>query len=803
MRYTTIAKKILEKDYIYNDMSNTDLRNSIAKWKKDISKGVSLNNLLPEVYAAVRESSYRTIGQKHYPVQIIGGISLHYGEIIEMKTGEGKTLTATLPAVLNSLSGKVHIITVNDYLAEYNCSCMSPIYEYMGLSAGYISADMSPEVRAEQYKKDILYGTGHEFCFDYLKDNMRGIYQPLIQQGQDYAIIDEIDCIMIDEAKIPLIISGLTEINESMYERVNDFVSGLVEGNNKPSSPFLKIKKILKDKNTDDGDYVIDRSSNMISLSEIGIKKADEYFKLYSYNAEDSKLMNCISNALRANYMLKKDKDYIVVNDKIKIIDPLTGRILENRTYNGGLHQALEAKEHLPYSPISINKASTTYKSYFSLYKKFSGMTGTAASEKKEFKTQYDHKVRVIPPNKKCIRKDYKDKVYLTAKDKYADIVKDVCDINSTGQPILIATSSISESEYISDLLKKENIVHSVLNAKQNAAEAEIVAKAGEIGRVTVATNMAGRGTDIILGGNNSGDNEKVKALGGLFVIGTQRNLSRRIDNQIIGRAGRQGDPGCSRFYISLQDTIIKTYKSGKTQKSQKIKFIYSNRYISHLVNTSQKTGQRLFSEQRKATNQIDDIDAVVRNIIYKTRSEIINCSEPSRYIYKCISFAVEMVITEYNHDKTIASKYNIETYLRSRLNIYGNKVFPECDNKDARKTVEIVSSGIYDIYLEELKGTVGDVHFDKSEFEKNIMLKYIDKSWEKFLSTAESFASVVNLYSYGTVKPLEIYKEWIISLSHNLLKEIAFDIVSHIGNITTKRNVHLNKLKNISIKVD
>ncbi len=797
-------RSILKSENKYKDIDNSEFKKISADFKKKLSsKECTYHKLLPDAFALVKEAAKRALGLNIYKTQLLCGIKLSKGYIAEMKTGEGKTLAAVAPAYLYALLGKCHIVTVNDYLAKTNSEQMSKVFSLLGLTTGCITAGLAPYERKRQYDCDIIYGTNQEFCFDYLRDNLR-VAKDKIQTSLDYAIIDEIDSILIDDARTPLIISSEKELNNEMLLKADKFVKTLSEGKK------IRKKLIYKALNTTSsldmlytGDYVINRNNNTIFLTEKGIIKAEEYFDLDYYASEENiPLIGAISNALRANYMFEKDKDYVVSIDTVDIVDPSTGRIMIGRKYSDGLHQALEAKENVKITPITYNKAVTSYKNYFSLYKKICGMTGTATTEKKEFKKIYGLKVTKIPTYKKSVRKDLKDRCFVTKEDKYKAIIDDIKNVHSKGQPILVGTSSVQESEQLSELLTYNKIEHNVLNAKNNENEATIIARAGRLNAVTIATNMAGRGTDIILGGNPNemsqkewqNEHSKVVELGGLCIIASERNFARRIDNQLIGRAGRQGDPGVTCFYVSAEDYLVGMYNKDKSQKLiSKKKLFFPSSAIKHIVKITQKQCQDLYYEQRKFTTQFDDVDVHEREYIYSLRENVIYSEEP----YKYIDFFMRKAV------KFLMESYTVEDILNYALEEWQISIKKEDLLEKAKPSESKLISLIKDKYSENLVTPLNDEHFEQPEFERRIILQYIDEEWIEYLNAIARIADIVTLSAYGATKPIEIYKEKTAELHTLLLYNISLNIVKHLMQMKThNREIHLDVLKNANIKI-
>ena len=656
-RVKPIIEKINSMEDEISKLKDSELRAKTDYFRKQLEEGKTLDDILPEAFAVVREASKRVLGMRHFDVQLIGGIILHQGRIAEMKTGEGKTLVATLPVYLNALEGQgVHVITVNDYLAKRDSEWMGKLYKFLGLSVGLVIAGMEPKEKQDAYNADITYGTNNEFGFDYLRDNMVIYKDQLVQRGLHYAIIDEIDSILIDEARTPLIISGRANESSDLYKRADNFVSKL--------TPKVIIEEDVKDfdqaEDNEKYDYIVDLKAKSASLTQKGIKKAEDFFGLDNFNdLENSSLVHHVNQALRAHGIMKKDIDYIVKDGEVLIVDEFTGRIMYGRRYNNGLHQAIEAKEHVKIADESKTLATITFQNLFRMYDKLSGMTGTAMTEEAEFQEIYNLDVVEIPTNKPMIRKDENDVIYKNENAKYRAIVESIKESHEKGQPVLIGTIAIETSELISNLLKQAKIPHEVLNAKNHAREAEIIAKAGEKGSVTIATNMAGRGTDIKLG-------EGVKELGGLFVIGTERHESRRIDNQLRGRSGRQGDPGESQFCVSFEDDLMVRFGTDRAKMMlQRVGFnddvSIRNRMLSNSIESAQKRVEGNNFDMRKTLLEYDDVINEQRTIIYDKRNQILD-NESVRDI-------IEQSFKDFTQDLVYSHESNEGTLSRNDKN--------------------------------------------------------------------------------------------------------------------------------------
>jgi len=762
--------------------------------KATVLKEISRNNtktedILPEAFALVREASKRTIGQRHYDVQLMGGIVLHQGKIAEMKTGEGKTLVATLSAFLNALSGKgVHIITVNDYLAKRDAEWMGKIYKFLGLTVGCLTSETLDEERKKIYESDIVYGTNNEFAFDYLRDNMKLSLTDMVQREFKYCIVDEVDSILIDEARTPLIISGPVEESSTEYFLCNKIINEL-------NDKLYKVDE--KDRNVTLNDQGIDEVEK--KLKEINLLKGENF-----YDPRNLSLVHHINQSLKANVLFQKDKDYIIKDNSVQIIDEFTGRVLDGRRYSDGLHQAIEAKEGVPIQNENQTFASTTYQNYFRLYEKLSGMTGTAMTEASEFFDIYKLDVVDIPTNVKVEREDLNDQIYRTEKEKIAAIIDNIKRSNQNGQPILVGTTSIEKSEELSKCLKDNHIAHNVLNAKHHEQEASIIAQAGRLGSVTIATNMAGRGTDIQLGGNLElrktetkdlqaelglfeKEKEQVMDAGGLLVIGTERHESRRIDNQLRGRSGRQGDKGKTIFFLSLEDDLMRIFGSERIDTMLQKLGLKEGESIDHpwinkaLEKAQQKVEARNF-EIRKSLLQFDDVMSDQRKVIYEQRLEILKTNN----IYRTTDNFFEDVsngIVAYtqlsieNLDKSIL-KSKIERILGNKLTDSDVDAFIKLNSKD--KITKLKSK-----FEEKRKDRINKVGDEvNKDIEKKIFLQNLDFEWRSHLQYLEQLRQVIGLRGYGQKNPIDEYKRESFSLFQNLLEKIKENIVIFLSNI-------------------
>ena len=771
-------RKILEKiNLLENDVAkikDSDFPNKTAELKNKIKSGKTLDEILPNAFAYVREASYRSRNERHFDVQLLGGIALHQGKIAEMRTGEGKTITIALAAYLNALSGKgVHVVTVNDYLAKRDCEDMSKIYNFLGLSAGYINNDQSDDERRENYLKDITYATNSELGFDYLKDNMKYSSNKLVQREHCFAIVDEIDSCLIDEARTPLVISGQSDETSNQYKAINKLVIKL-----KPSDYELDEK----DKNVTLTNEGIDSIEKL--LSNIGILKNNNF-----YDPANLNLVHHVNQALKANHLFSKDKDYVEVDGKIKIVDELTGRILEGRRYGDGLHQALEAKENLKVQMENQTLASITYQNYFKLYKKLGGCTGTAVTESQEFFEIYNLNVVVIPTNKEMIRKDWNDQIFRTEKEKQDAIISKVKMLNSKGQPLLIFTSSVDKSEIYSDLFRKNKISHTVLNAKNHEKEAEIIANAGKLNSVIITTSISGRGVDIKLGGKDSDnlkDNkEKIKKLGGLFVIGTERMESRRVDNQARGRAGRQGDEGNSIFYVSLEDDLMRIFGSESINKILEKLGLKDGESIDHpwinkaLERAQQKVEARNF-DIRKTLLKFDDVLNDQRHVIFSQRKEVLERQNVFETIDNFLKDEIEDLIKQKEKSPTIfenkAHANRINTLFGEKDNLY--EKFKSLSDKEIASSI----NSNFKKKRDERKTYLGEEA--SKELEKKIFLQLIDLNWKNHIQYLEQLRQVIGLRSYGQRDPLVEYKKEAFYSFETLLNKIRQDIVMILLNL-------------------
>ncbi len=744
-----IVQKINALEPQMQELADTELAPTLASYKERVMNGESLNKILPEVFALVRETSLRILGMRHYDVQLMGGITLHQGKIAEMKTGEGKTLMATLPVVLNTLTGKgVHVVTVNDYLAKRDSEWMGKLYQALGLTCGVIVHGLSDEERQEAYNCDITYGTNNEFGFDYLRDNMKFYAKDMVQRGHNFAIVDEVDSILIDEARTPLIISGAAQESTNLYLQMNE------------------LTKYLKR----DEHFTVDEKTRSALLTEDGVNKIEEILRIDNlFDPSSISLQHHVLQALRANHCYQRDVDYMVTADKkVVIIDEFTGRPMEGRRFGDGLHQALEAKEKVKIESENQTLASITYQNYFRMYEKLAGMTGTAQTEAVEFMEIYGLETITVPTNKPMIRKDYPDIIYRTQKEKFAAITNSIKELHQKGQPVLVGTISIETSEYLSGILKKMGIPHNVLNAKYLAEEAQIVAEAGQKGRVTIATNMAGRGTDIKLG-------EGVEELGGLHILGTERHESRRIDNQLRGRSGRQGDSGSSRFYLSLEDNLMRIFGSERISTlMQKLGMsegeAIENKFVSKAIENAQKKVEAHNFEIRKTLLDYDNVMNQQRTVIYDLRKDII-LEEDIQPVVEEFADEVFAEIFYSEHDKknqTEEHRAEIGAKLLDVCNI--GRMIPEFLTAQSTPITQEECKNVLQSILTELQLEAGPIYQDILRY---FVLEELDRAWKDHLKSMDYLREGIGLRGYGQRDPKLEYKREGFELFQNMLYQI------------------------------
>ena len=810
-RIQPLCDKVLALEEEYRAMSDETLRAQTDKLKNRLETGETLDDILPEAFATCREAADRVLGMRHFPVQIIGGIILHQGRIAEMRTGEGKTLVATLPAYLNALSGKgVHIVTVNDYLARRDSEWMGKVYRYLGLQVGLVVHGLDNNERRAAYNADITYGTNNELGFDYLRDNMVIYKENKVQRPHNYAIVDEVDSILIDEARTPLIISGQGDKSTDLYEQADRFAKTL---------KITRIKEMdaKEEQDTVDGDYIVDEKARTATLTQAGVKKAEQYFHLENLMDSDNvTLLHHINQAIKARGVMTRDVDYVVKDDQVIIVDEFTGRLMFGRRYNEGLHQAIEAKEGVKVERESKTLATITFQNYFRLYKKLSGMTGTAKTEETEFQQIYKLDVVEIPTNKPTIRTDLPDSVYKTEAGKFNAVIRQIEECHERQQPVLVGTISIEKSEHLSNLLKKKGIAHEVLNAKYHEKEAEIIAQAGKIGAVTIATNMAGRGTDIMLGGNpeylakaemrrmgfpeemivestgfGDTDNEeiiaaratfkelnekykaeikpeaeKVKEAGGLFILGTERHESRRIDNQLRGRAGRQGDPGATRFYLSLEDDLMRLFGGDRINNLMEALGIDEDTPIENkMLTNSIESAQRKVEERnfgiRRDVLQYDDVMNRQREIIYSQRDKVLNGESVRDSIVNMIKESIAETVKTYTANDETHDDWNLDglrDYYRGWLAgdddfQYDAQGLEDLERQDLVDTLTDRAMSIYDTKDAQYGGEI------MRELERVILLKTVDRYWMDHIDNMDELRRGIHLRAYGQKDPVVMYR--------------------------------------------
>lgn len=781
------TRKILQKVNGLGDRfgryTDEELRSMTDTFRERLQKGETLNDILPEAYALVREASGRVLGMRPFDVQIIGGIELHNGKIAEMKTGEGKTLVAVLPAYLNALNGKgVHIVTVNDYLAERDAQWMGKVHEFLGLTVGVVLSNMSTQQRKEAYACDITYVTNNELGFDYLRDNMVTKASEQVLRGLHYCIIDEVDSVLIDEARTPLIISGQSGRSTKIYESADLFVKTLKRGDDLPELTRSDIIMGVEQKET--GDYIVNEKDKYVTLTESGIWKAEKFFGVKNISdAEHVEIMHCIMMALRANSLMLKDRDYIVKDNEVLIVDEFTGRVMEGRRYSDGLHQAIEAKEHVGVKEETATLATITFQNFFNKFEKKAGMTGTAATEKKEFKEIYGLDIVVIPTNRPVIRIDREDSVFKTKKEKYERVVRAVIEAHEKGQPVLVGTASIEVSEHLSSMLKKEGIPHNVLNAKQHEKEAEIIADAGHYGSVTIATNMAGRGTDIKL-------DDDARAAGGLKVIGTERHESRRIDNQIRGRSGRQGDPGESKFYLSLEDDILRLFGSERMMSVFNALGIgygeeITDKSITKAVATAQKRVEGNNFSIRKSLMEYDRVNNEQREIIYGERQQVLDGKDMRSFVMEMLSDLINTVIDENSARGRIDEKGAVNTAreLFPVINCPEKEIVELYDGGEKMKAEKFGNSILK--MAEERYCQIEEQFRDKKDvmrqLERTVLLRVIDKRWMEHIDQLAKLRQSIGLSSLAQKDPRIEYRNIAYEMFDDMTWLITKDSLSYL----------------------
>mgnify|MGYP004697554333 FL=1 len=767
-RFMKIADQIEAKSDEYEKLTDKQLQHKTEEFKKELEKGKTLDDILVDAFATVREAAKRVINEKPFYTQILGALAIHYGNIAEMKTGEGKTLTSVMPAYLNALTGDgVHIITVNEYLASRDAAWMGQIFEFLGLTVGTNLRDLSPAEKRERYNCDILYSTNNEIGFDYLRDNMVVRKEDRVQRPLNFAIVDEVDSVLIDEARTPLIISGGAMHSNNQYTDAQRFVRDLKENE----------------------DFIIDEKTKSINLTDEGSKKCEKFYGIDNmYDIKYSALVHHINQALRANFTMKNEVDYVVQDGKVVIVDQFTGRLMQGRAFSEGLHQAIEAKEGVKINEETKTLATITFQNLFRMYKKLSGMTGTAKTEEEEFRNIYNMYVIQIPTNKPVIRKDMADLIFATKQDKYNAIIKEIKERHATGQPVLVGTIAIETSELISNMLKKERIKHEVLNAKNHAREAEIIAKAGEIGSVTIATNMAGRGTDIKLG-------EGVKELGGLCVIGTERHESRRIDNQLRGRAGRQGDPGYTQFFVSFEDDLMVRFGTDRFKDLLQAAGLGTtinlrSKTMTRNVETAQKKVEGNNFDIRKSLLQYDDVMGRQREIMYERRNEILDSDSIHESIINLIKDHIYNLVMSHLVEQPELLEFDcseICEYVNENLLRNSNMKLSEIINKSKDEVIQILEDKIIGEYENKIKDLPEEI---VNDFEKVIALRVIDTHWMEHINTMDHLKEGIGLRSYAQNNPLVEYTNEGFQLFDEMLDTINREITKYLLKAEIKQNL-------------
>ena len=842
-----LVDKVLALEEEYKALSDHELQAKTGEFKERLQKGETLDDILPEAFAACREADWRVLGMRPYPVQIIGGIILHQGRIAEMKTGEGKTLVATLPAYLNALSGKgVHIVTVNDYLAKRDSEWMGKVYRFMGLTVGLVIHGVMGQAKKDAYAADITYGTNNEFGFDYLRDNMAIYAQELVQRGHSFAIVDEVDSILIDEARTPLIISGQGEKSTQLYTLVDQFVSRL---------KCQRIAKVDAKEEEDpdiDADYIVDEKARTATLTARGIAKAEQAFNIENLaDPENTTLSHHINQAIKAHGVMKKDIDYVVKDGQVIIVDEFTGRLMFGRRYNEGLHQAIEAKEHVEVANESKTLATITFQNYFRLYDKLSGMTGTAMTEEEEFGTIYELDIVEIPTNKPVQRVDHHDVVYKTEAGKLRAVVNQIAECHEKGQPVLVGTVSIEKSEQLSDMLKKRGIKHNVLNAKNHEKEAEIVAQAGKMGAVTVATNMAGRGTDIMLGGNAEylakadlrkagmsdeliaeatgyadtdnqeildarkqyadaeakykesikAEADKVREVGGLFILGTERHESRRIDNQLRGRAGRQGDPGESRFYLSLEDDIMRLFGSERVMGMMEKLGVdedtpIEQKMLTNAIENAQKQVESRNFQTRKNVLQYDDVMNTQREVIYKERRKVLDGEDLQESIQNMLHNTVENAIRGHMGEQKHMTAEDFREATAQFRNMFLKPGELELTDEELQQYDE---DGLVDLVVGKAKEVYAarEQEFGSPlmrELERVLMLRVVDEYWMDQIDAMNDLKQGIGLRGYAQTDPVVAYKKEGYEMFEQMIAAIQEETLRRLFLVRLRQNQEVKR---------
>ena len=842
-----IVDKITALEDEYKQLTDAELQAKTPEFKERLANGETLDDILPEAFAAVREAADRVLGMRPYPVQLVGGIVLHQGRIAEMKTGEGKTLVATLPAYLNALTGEgVHIVTVNDYLAKRDSEWMGKVHRFMGLTVGLIIHDMKKEERQKAYQADITYGTNNEMGFDYLRDNMALYANEQVQRGHAFAIVDEVDSILIDEARTPLIISGMGEKSTQLYDMAEMFAARLKK--------FVVVESDDKEEEaTDiDADYVVDEKARSVTLTARGVKKAEEFFHLDNLSdPENSTIAHHINQAIKAHGIMKRDVDYVVKDGEVVIVDEFTGRLMFGRRYSEGLHQAIEAKEHLSVQRESKTLATITFQNYFRLYRKLSGMTGTALTEEEEFATIYALDIIEIPTNRPIARIDNEDSVYKTENGKYRAVIQQVKACHAKGQPVLVGTVSIEKNELLGKMLTREGIKHNLLNAKNHEREAEIVAQAGQFGAVTVATNMAGRGTDIMLGGNAeymakndlrkagltdeliaeatgyaetdnqeildarklfaeklaqhkaeiAGEADKVRAAGGLFIIGTERHDSRRIDNQLRGRAGRQGDPGETRFYISLEDDLMRLFGGDRVTSIMERMNIdedtpIENKVLSRAIEQAQTTVESRNFQARKSVLEYDDVMNKQREIIYGQRKQVLDGMDVKGIIMGMMNGAIANLV----HNAFVGTDHldmaACRELLRSVEGVYFTKYTVRIDEAQlptmtAEDFIDLFTQAAADFYEKKEQEITPPI---MRELERVVLLRVVDEYWMEHIDAMQDLRQGIRLRAYAQTNPVDAYKKESLEMFEEMIDAMKEETVRRLYSVRLRQNEEVKR---------
>ena len=794
-RIMPLVEKIEKLRPTMIELSDEELRGKTAEYKKRLAEGETLDDLLPEAYATVRESARRVLNMEHYSVQLIGGIILHQGRIAEMRTGEGKTLVSTLPAYLNALEGKgVHVVTVNDYLARRDSEWMGKVHEFLGLTVGCVLNSMDSEERRKQYNCDITYITNNEDGFDYLRDNMVIYKEQLVQRDLHYAIIDEVDSVLIDEARTPLIISGQSGKSTKLYEVCDILAKQLERG--EASGEVTKMSAIMGEEITETGDYIVNEKDKVVTLTQDGVKKVEQFFQIDNLSdPENLEIQHNINLALRAHSLMHRDQDYVVKDDEVLIVDEFTGRIMPGRRYSDGLHQAIEAKEHVKVKRESKTLATITFQNFFNKYKKKAGMTGTALTEEKEFRDIYGMDVVEIPTNRPVLRKDLDDAVYMTKKEKFHAVVDEIEKAHEKGQPVLVGTITIETSELLSGMLKRRGISHKVLNAKFHELEAEIVAEAGRHGAVTIATNMAGRGTDIKL-------DDEAKAAGGLKIIGTERHESRRIDNQLRGRSGRQGAPGESRFYISLEDDLMRLFGSERLMSIFKSIGVAENEQIEHKMLSSaiEKAQMKIEGNNygiRKNLLEYDQVNNEQREIIYKERRRVLDGESMRDSIFKMITDIVDNTVDMCISDDQDTSEWNLQELNGLLIPIIPLPKIEISQKMKKNELKQMLKEQAVKLY--EMKEAEFPEPEQIRELERVILLKVIDRKWMDHIDDMDQLRQGIGLQAYGQKDPLVEYKMSAYEMFDAMSAAIQEDTLKLLYHVSMEQKVEREEVAKVT----